>query len=387
MNEDDAAMMPELAGFTPGTKVYGKVTRVEDDGVFVDFGYKTEGKVPLAEWTMAPVKSLKGAVSEGDRTAVLLRDLGDPPRLSRKAAVDESTWRDLQERMEREIPFEVYVLSAIKGGLVADVEGVRGFLPASLVDLRFVGDLSPFVGERITVMATEVDPQDNRLILSRKKVLERTVLAEKEHILEQLRPGQRIEGVVARLTPFGAFVDLGGVDGLLHVSEMSWSRVERPEDVVRVGQHVSVTVLRVDPEGGRVSLSMKDMQGSPWTSVTEQFRPGDIVTGTVRRLTNFGAFVEVAPGIEGLVHVSQISDKRVETPADVLKPGQTVSVKILDIRPSDERMSLSIREAMRTQGQKRPAGNEARGAQPSAEPAPGTTLGDLFGDMLRDRFK
>ena len=382
MNDEDATMKPSVS---KGDVVTGTVTRVEDDAVHVDFGYGTEGRIARSEWSAAPVKSLPAAVLPGDAVKAVIRDPGDPPALSRKAAVDGDTWRELRARMESETPFDVRILAAIKGGLVADVEGVRGFLPASLVDLKFIGDLTPFQGRTVTVVITEMDETDSKLILSRKRVLERDQVVEREAILSHLSPGQKVEGVIARLTPFGAFVDLGGVDGLLHVSEMSWARVDKPEDAVRVGQRVTVSILRLDPEAGRISLSMKEAQESPWKHVLEHFHIGETVTGTVRRLTNFGAFVEVAPGVEGLVHVSQISDRRVATPADALSIGQTVQAKILDIKPDEERMSLSVREAMR--GEERRRKGDGGEKQPPGEPQPGATLGDLFGDLLRDRFK
>ena len=388
MNDDDMLTTPDVVAMEAGQTVHGTVTRVEHDAAYVNFGFDSEGVISKQEWSAAPIRSLDGLVAPGDSVRAVIRELGEKPVLSRKAAVDETTWRQLTEYQETGEVLSVRVIAVVKGGLVADVSGVRAFVPASLVDVKFVADLSGYEAKDLSVVITEVDPEGHKVILSHKRVIEHDSVEERRSAMSRMQVGEVIQGVVARLTPFGAFVDIGGVDGLLHVSEMSWSRVDKPEDAVTVGQSVKVTILRIDPEAGKISLSMKEAQPSPWSAVTAQFQPGEIVQGVVKRLTNFGAFVEVAPGIEGLVHVSQISDKRIATPSDVLTPGETVQVKILDIRPSEERMSLSIREAV--QRERAPERRRQQSSSPvdkQSDQAPATTLGDLFGDLLRDRFR
>lgn len=271
----------------------------------------------------------------------------------------------------------------MKGGLVADVEGMRAFLPASLLDVKFVENLEPFVGETLDVMISELDIEHRRVILSRKKVMEKQEQEERKERLGEFHVGDVIAGKVARLTSFGAFVDIGGVDGLLHVSEMSWGRVNRPDEIVHVGDSVRVKILQISPEAGKISLSLKTEDTNPWNFVQQKFRIGDIVKGTVKRLSSFGAFVEIGDGIEGLVHVSQIASHRVERPSDVLKPGDEVLVKILDIKPEEGRVSLSIREAGKA-ADKKAAANWEKNQESETH---GATLGELVGDALREKFK
>ncbi len=384
------ASVPEVAdepaAFVQGAIVEGAVVRVLVHEVYVDFGYKSEGVLARQEYSEAKIPSLVDVVSAGDRVRAVLMNLGDgdhPPVLSRKAAVDSQTWEELRRRQQDDEVFEVRIASAVKGGLVADIEGLRAFLPASLVDVRFQSNLAPFVGQLEPVVFTELDEQQRRIILSRKRALEIRERAARSSRMTAFSQGQIVEGTVARVTKFGAFVDLGDVDGLLHVSEMSWSRVNRSEDAVRPGDRITVKILRVDPESGKLSLSMKLDHENPWRIAALQFHAGDIVEGTVNRLSSFGAFVEVAPGVEGLVHISQLAQKRVETPADAVSPGERVQVKILEFKPDEERMSLSIREAKKRK--ERPAAAN-RNADQHTEIG-NTTLGDLFGDVLREKFK
>ncbi len=384
--ETTQEMTDESAAFTKGAIVEGAVTRVDAHTMYVDFAYKSEGVMTRQEYSEAKIPSLADVVSVGDHVRAVLTNLGDedhPPALSRKAAVDAQTWKELRRRQRDEEVFEVRVASAVKGGLVADVDGLRAFLPASLVDIRFQSNLAPFVAQKAPVVITELDEEHKRIILSRKRALEIRERATRSLRMTAFSPGQIVEGTVARLTKFGAFVDLGDVDGLLHVSEMSWSRINHSEDAVKPGDHVKVKILRVDPESGKLSLSMKFEHENPWRVAVEQFRIGDIVEGTVNRLSSFGAFVEVAPGVEGLVHISQLAQKRVATPADAVSPGDRVQVKILEFKPDEERMSLSIREA-----KKRPerAAAANRNAVQHTD-AGNATLGDLFGDVLREKFK
>ncbi|KYP80484.1 30S ribosomal protein S1 [Ferroacidibacillus organovorans] len=361
------------------------VTRVESDAVFVQFDGTREGVISRAQFSQATGGDLTVMARVGQTIrAVILREEEDGTvRLSRKNAVDASTWETLRALAESQEVIEVTIATAVKGGLVADLMGARAFMPASQSDLRFAADLTPLVGSDVYVIVTEVDEENKRLIISRKRVLEMEEQSARAERIHDFHPGDLVHGRVARMTQFGAFIDLGGIDGLLHVSEMSWSRVARPEEVISIGDEIEVRVLRVEPENGKVSLSMKHTQESPWQKASKAFQIGDIVEGEVRRLSSFGAFVEVAPGVEGLVHVSQISRQRVDQPSDVLEPGQRVMVKVLDIRPEEERMSLSIKEAqMREEKRRAPEWTEKSNSESQQ-----TTLGDLFGDLLRDRFK
>jgi len=289
----------------------------------------------------------------------------------------------------------VTIADVVKGGLVADV-GVRGFIPASMVERHFVEDFKDYKGRTIRVKVKEIDRENNKVILSAKEVLEAEFEANKQRIMSSLEPGQELEGTVQRLTPFGAFVDIGGIDGLVHVSEISWQHVAHPKDAVSEGQSVRVKVLKVDPAAGKISLSMKAAQPGPWETAVGSFQTGDIVTGTVRRIVEFGAFIEIAPGVEGLVHISQIAHRHVATPFEVLKEGQEVSAKILDFNPAQKRVSLSIKE---TEEAPEPAPRAERSERSSRAPKEdhsaaiaannqslSFTLGERFGDKL-SKFK
>ena len=384
--EANPAMTEEPDEFSTGILVEGTVTRVMAHAAYVDFAYKSEGILTRQEYSEAKIPSLMGVVSVGDSVRAVLTRLGDeeqPPALSRKAAVDAQTWEELHRRKQDEEVFEVRIVSSVKGGLVADVDGLRAFLPASLVDVRFQSNLTPFVAQMEPVVITELDEQQKRIILSRKRALEIRERATRSSRMTAFSPGQIVAGTVARLTKFGAFVDLGDVDGLLHISEMSWSRINRSEEAVKPGDQVQVKILRVDPESGKLSLSMKFDHENPWRIAADQFHVGDIVEGTVNRLSSFGAFVEVARGVEGLVHISQLSHMRVETPADAVALGERVQVKILEFKPDEERMALSIREAKK-RPERATASNWNSGQQADDGNA---TLGDLFGDALRQKFK
>jgi len=287
--------------------------------------------------------------------------------------------------------FEVTVADVVKGGVVADV-GVRAFIPASMVERHFVEDFSEYKGRTLRVKVKEIDRENNKLILSQKDVLEAEFEANKIRVMEGLTEGQELEGTVQRLTQFGAFVDVGGVDGLVHVSELAWSHVEKPSDVVSEGQKVKVKVLKVDPANGKISLSMKATQPGPWEQAGDNIKTGDILTGEVKRLVDFGAFVEVAPGVEGLVHVSQIAHRHVATPYEVLKQGQSVQVKVLDFNPADKRVSLSIKETEEAPAAPAPKA-EKKVKEELNNPnvsltnqAMSVTLAERFGDML-NKFK
>ncbi|MCL6625051.1 30S ribosomal protein S1 [Alicyclobacillus shizuokensis] len=385
MSEDLQEML-NTAALQPGDVVSGTVTAVDDKKVSVDIGYKFEGIIPIRELSALRIDHPSEVVAVGDtvRTKVLKIDEdSEVVVLSKRDADAADAWDELLHKYESNEAFDVVVKDVVKGGLVADV-GVRAFIPASLVDRHFVEDLSEFKNKTIRVRVIEIDPENNKLVLSRKAVLDDEHQAQVQNIMRSLETGAVVEGTVQRLTSFGVFVDVGGVDGLVHISELAWHHVDDPAEVVKKGDKVRVKILRVDPEAGRISLSMKEAEPSPWERYIDEFHEGDVVTGTVKRLVDFGAFVELRPGLEGLVHVSQISRQHVVHPADVLSPGQEVQVKILSFDPARQRISLSIKEAGND-----PLGSGSRQSDRlfdrhnDTHSGTGATLGDLFGDLFK----
>ncbi|MGU3470327.1 30S ribosomal protein S1 [Paenibacillus sp. D51F] len=338
--------LENIVSLKKGDIVTGTIVKVEDNQATVSLGYKYDGVVPLRELSSVQLDSANDAVKLGEEITLKVITIDDEKEklvLSKKAVDGEKAWDSLQAQFEAGEVLEVTVADVVKGGLVVDV-GVRGFIPASMVERHFVEDFKDYKGRTLNVKIKEIDRENNKIILSAKDVLEQEFEKNKQSVISGLEVGQELDGTVQRLTPFGAFVDIGGVDGLVHVSEMSWQHVAHPKDVVTEGQSVRVKVLKLDPNAGKISLSIKAAQPGPWESVSGQFKTGDIVTGTVRRLVTFGAFVEIAPGVEGLVHISQIAHRHVATPQEVLKEGQEVQAKILDFNPSEKRVSLSIKE-------------------------------------------
>ncbi|MCM3747382.1 30S ribosomal protein S1 [Paenibacillus pasadenensis] len=338
--------LENIVSLKKGDIVTGTIVKVEDNQATVSLGYKYDGTIPLRELSSVQLANANDAVKLGDELTLKVITIDDEKEkllLSKKAVDAEKSWDSLQAKFEAGEVLEVTVADVVKGGLVADV-GVRGFIPASMVERHFVEDFKDYKGRTLKVKIKEIDRENNKIILSAKEVLEAEFEQNKQQVMDNLQIGQELDGTVQRLTPFGAFVDIGGVDGLVHVSEMSWQHVAHPKDVVSEGQAVRVKVLKLDPNAGKISLSIKAAQPGPWESVSGQFNTGDIVTGTVRRLVNFGAFVEIAPGVEGLVHVSQIAHRHVATPQEALQEGQEVKAKILDFNPAEKRVSLSIKE-------------------------------------------
>jgi small subunit ribosomal protein S1 len=300
---------------------------------------------------------------------------------SQESTALNPAWEDMLQKYQSQEVFTVVVQDVVKGGVVADV-GVRAFIPASLLDTKYVEDLSVFKGQSIEVRVAEIDPSKNRLVLSRKAVLEEKQREEAKRILSELQVGEVYEGTVRRLADFGAFVEVRGVDGLVHVSELSWQHVNHPSEAVQPGDKVQVKVLQVQPETGRLSLSIKAATKGPWDSVADEIHEGDTLTGVVRRLTDFGAFVELRPGVEGLLHVSQISNQRVKRPSDVLQEGQEVKVKVLSVDVDKKRVSLSMRD------EQTPTAKELRQetekyVNKQKESGTGVTLGELFGDLFK----
>jgi small subunit ribosomal protein S1 len=373
--------MEQVVSLKKGDTVKGTIVKIEDNQAFVGLGYKYDGVIPLRELSAVYVENAADAVQVGQEVEAKVLSIDDEKErliLSKRLADSARAWDDLQAKFERGEVFEVTVADVVKGGLVVDV-GVRGFIPASMVERHFVEDFSGYKGKKLRVKIRELDRSANKVILSQKDVLDQEYEELKARIMSSLEPGQVLEGTVQRLTPFGAFVDIGGIDGLVHVSEMAWHHVVHPADVVSEGQKVKVKVLKVDPSIGKISLSIKATLPGPWETAADKFRSGDIMTGTVKRLVSFGAFVEIAPGVEGLVHISQIAHRHIATPHEVLKEGQEVKVKILDFNPAEKRASLSIKEA--EEAPPRPERQRQKEELPQPE-GMSFTLGEKFGDQL-----
>ncbi|HAP14911.1 MAG TPA: 30S ribosomal protein S1, partial [Lactococcus sp.] len=330
--------------------VKGEILTIENGQATVAIvGTGVEGVLTLREITNDRDADINTFVKPGDILDLLVikQIVGKDAEganvylLSLKRLEARKAWTELEGK-EGEV-VTVKVTKDVKGGLSVDYNGVRGFIPASMIDTYFVKDTKKFVGQEIEAKIIEINAAENRFILSRRAVVEAENIEMRKEAFAQLNEGDIVEGTVSRVTNFGAFVDLGGIDGLVHVSELSHNRVKRPADVVKPGDKVEVKILKLDEEAGRLSLSLKATQAGPWEQVEEKAPVGSTVEGTVKRLTDFGAFVELFPGVEGLVHVSQISWDRVENPKDVLKVGQVVNVKVLDVKPEEERISLSIK--------------------------------------------
>ncbi|MCY8552788.1 30S ribosomal protein S1, partial [Bacillus haynesii] len=298
--------------------------------------------------------------------------------LSKRAVDADRAWEDLEKKFESKEVFEAEVKDVVKGGLVVDI-GVRGFIPASLVEAHFVEDFTDYKGKTLTLIVVELDRDKNRVILSHRAVVEKEQSERKQEFLQTLEAGQVLEGKVQRLTDFGAFVDIGGIDGLVHISQLSHSHVEKPSDVVEEGQDVKVKVLSVDRDNERISLSIKETLPGPWSNIGEKVKPGDVLDGKVQRLVSFGAFVEVLPGVEGLVHISQISNKHIGTPHEVLEEGQDVKVKVLDVNEEEERISLSMKELEENADK---AEQEDYRQYQAKEESSGFQLGEMIGDKL-----
>ncbi len=371
--------MPSLAA---GQVVHGKVVHVAADEVLVDVGYKTDGRIPIHELGLRSGQKPADVVRPGDEIDVYVIRIDENEGgvlLSKRRADQELTWRRLEQARADGRILEARVTERVKGGLLVDV-GVRGFVPASHVGRGYVNNLEQYVGRTLRLKVLEIDRNRRNVVLSCKEVLEQEYLEAKRRAFSTLKEGQVVSGTVRRLTDFGAFIDLGGgVEGLLHVSEMAWSRVRHPSDVLKEGQQIQVMVLNVDRDHERISLGLKQVLPNPWDTVAERFQVGQVVEGEVTRLVDFGAFVRLANGIEGLVHISQLADRHVTKPQEVVSPGQRVRVKILSIDPQARRIGLSLREA-----QQQPEEEEAEPSASAAGPeASGVTIGELYGHLSR----
>ena len=342
-----AAIDATIKYFTDGDIVTGTVVKVDRDEVLLDIGYKTEGVIPSKELSIKHDVDPFEVVQVGDEIEALVQQKEDKEGrliLSKKRAQYERAWGTIEKIKESEGVVTGRVIEVVKGGLIVDI-GLRGFLPASLVEMRRVRDLQPYVGQELEAKIIELDKNRNNVVLSRRAWLEQTQSEVRQNFLTQLQKGQIRRGVVSSIVNFGAFVDLGGVDGLVHVSELSWKHIDHPSEVVEVGQNVTVEVLEVDMDRERVSLSLKATQEDPWQTFARTHQIGQIVPGKVTKLVPFGAFVRVEEGIEGLVHVSELAERHVEIPEQVVTVNDEVMVKIIDIDLQRRRISLSLKQA------------------------------------------
>ncbi|MCT2338711.1 30S ribosomal protein S1 [Corynebacterium sp. p3-SID1056] len=342
-----AAVDATIKYFNDGDIVSGKVVKVDHDEVLLDIGYKTEGVIPTRELSIKHDVDPDDVVEVGDEIDALVLTKEDKEGrliLSKKRAQYERAWGTIEELQNNDQPVTGTVIEVVKGGLILDI-GLRGFLPASLVEMRRVRDLEPYIGQELEAKIIELDKHRNNVVLSRRAYLEETQSAVRSDFLHQLQKGQVRKGVVSSIVNFGAFVDLGGVDGLVHVSELSWKHIDHPSEVVTVGDEVTVEVLDVDLDRERVSLSLKATQEDPWRVFARTHAVGQIVPGKVTKLVPFGAFVRVEEGIEGLVHISELAQRHVEVPDQVVNVGEEVMVKVIDIDLDRRRISLSLKQA------------------------------------------
>ncbi|WKK61450.1 30S ribosomal protein S1 [Corynebacterium sp. P3-F1] len=342
-----AAVDATIKYFNDGDIVSGTVVKVDHDEVLLDIGYKTEGVIPTRELSIKHDVDPDEVVEIGDEIDALVLTKEDKEGrllLSKKRAQYERAWGTIEELQKNDQPVTGTVIEVVKGGLILDI-GLRGFLPASLVEMRRVRDLDPYIGQELEAKIIELDKHRNNVVLSRRAYLEETQSAVRSDFLHQLEKGQVRKGVVSSIVNFGAFVDLGGVDGLVHVSELSWKHIDHPSEVVTVGDEVTVEVLDVDLDRERVSLSLKATQEDPWRVFARTHAVGQIVPGKVTKLVPFGAFVRVEEGIEGLVHISELAQRHVEVPDQVVGVGEEVMVKVIDIDLERRRISLSLKQA------------------------------------------
>jgi small subunit ribosomal protein S1 len=337
--------------FEEGDVVSGKVVRIDQDEVLVDIGYKSEGVTPSNELSIRKSVDPHDEVELGEEVDALVLTKEDQDGrllLSKKRARFEKAWRRIEAAADSGEPVEGNVIEVVKGGLIIDL-GVRGFLPASLVDIRRVQDLDEFMGQKIECKVIELNRSRNNVVLSRRAVLEEERKEVRQQILDRLQPGQVVEGSISNIVDFGAFVDLDGIDGLIHISELSWSHVNHPSEILSIGDTVPVKVLDIDRDRQRISLGLKQTQEDPWQRVVDTYNINDELEGKFTKVVTFGAFVEILDGVEGLVHISELAHHHVENPREVVEPGVTVKVKVLEIDSERRRLSLSI---------KRVAGNE-----------------------------
>jgi small subunit ribosomal protein S1 len=358
----DATLVP----FSEGDVVTGKVVRIDKDEVLVDIGYKSEGVIPSNELSIRKSANPADEVELGEEVDALVLTKEDQDGrliMSKKRARFEKAWRRIEAAAESGEPVHGSVIEVVKGGLIIDL-GVRGFLPASLVDIRRVQNLDEFLGQTIECKVIELNRSRNNVVLSRRAVLEEERKEVRQQILDRLQPGQVVEGAISNIVDFGAFVDLDGIDGLIHISELSWSHVNHPSEILSIGDVVPVKVLDIDRDRQRISLGLKQTQEDPWQRVVDTYNLGDELEGKVTKVVSFGAFVEILDGVEGLVHISELAAHHVENPREVVNQGDVIRVKILEIDSERRRLSLS---AKRVEDQVLPVQGSTAGPLPPGE--------------------
>jgi small subunit ribosomal protein S1 len=358
----DGELVPDYESTFPtineGEVVHGTVVRVDKDEVLVDIGYKSEGVIPVAELSIRRSVNPADEVKLGDEIDALVLTKEDSEGrliLSKKRARFELAWKSIEKAAESGEPVTGRVIEVVKGGLILDL-GVRGFLPASLVDIRRVQDLDEFLSTELRCKVIELNRSRNNVVLSRRAVLEDERKEMRQAILDRLNPGDVVPGVISNIVDFGAFVDLDGMDGLIHISELSWSHVNHPSEVLEIGQEVQVKVLDIDRERQRISLGLKQTQSDPWQQVLDSYSVNDVVQGKVTKVVTFGAFVEILPGVEGLVHISELAAHHVENPREIVSQGDVVSVKIIEMDAERRRLSLSLKRVEGEEPRPRPEG-------------------------------
>ncbi|RPF55757.1 30S ribosomal protein S1 [Aquisalibacillus elongatus] len=364
-----------------GQEVTGKVLKLEDKQVVVDVGHKYDGIIPISELSHLHIEHPKEVLDEGEELPLVVTKVEDEAIvLSKKQVALKEAWKNLEQKFNQSEIFEATVVEVVNGGLVLDA-GLRAFMPASHVEAFYVEDFESYKGQTLKIKVIEMDQDKNRVIVSHRAVVEDEQNEKRKQTLQSINAGEVVEGKVQRITNFGAFVDLGGVDGLIHISQLSHDHVEQASDVVSEGDEIKVKVLSIDRDTERIALSLKDTTPGPWDGISQELSAGDVVEGEVKRLVNFGAFVEVKPGVEGLVHISQISKEHIGNPQEVLEIGQKVNVKVLDLNESEKRISLSIKEAQEEQD------NVELQKYKKEDDDNGFQLGDIIGDRLKDLNK
>ncbi|MBK5233427.1 MAG: 30S ribosomal protein S1 [Thermoleophilia bacterium] len=382
--EVDGRIVPNyaatLVSFEEGDVVNGKVVRIDRDEVLLDIGYKSEGVIPAGELSIRKNVDTSEEVELGeeiDALVVTKEDAEGRLILSKKRARFEKAWRKIETAAESGQPVEGNVIEVVKGGLIIDL-GIRGFLPASLVDIRRVHNLDEFMSQTLECKVIELNRSRNNVVLSRRAVLEEERKEVRDQILDRLQPGEVVEGKISNIVDFGAFVDLEGIDGLIHISELSWSHVNHPSEVVAIGDTVKIKVLDIDRDRQRISLGLKQTQEDPWQRVVSTYRSGDVLEGTVTKVVSFGAFVEILDGVEGLVHISELADHHVENPSEVVELGAQLNVKILEIDEERRRLSLSIK---RVEGQNMLLGGLGAALAAASGPSEGEAGAEAASDL------
>ncbi|NLK22288.1 MAG: 30S ribosomal protein S1 [Epulopiscium sp.] len=360
-----------------GDIIKGKVMRLSEDEVLVNIGYMSDGIITKEELSDDGIDT-KDILKPGDEIDLYILQMDDGEGnvlLSKKMADQIVVWDELEEYYALGKAFDVSIKEVVKGGVTASIKGVRAFIPASQLSLNYVEDLNKYVGQTLKVKLIEFDRESKKVILSRKEIEQRERDKKKKELWNTLKKGEKRKGVVTRLAKFGAFVDLGGADGLIHLSDLSWKRVLDPGEVVSVGDKVEVYVIDFDEKRNRISLGLKDIQEDPWNDLIRKYKLNDTVEGKVVRITNFGAFIEIEPGLEGLVHISQVTDRHIANVSEVLSVGDKIKVKIIELKPEERKLSLSAREAIEGHNEDYSKYNDTDNGE--------VTIGDVLKDKLK----